>query len=269
MTLGALAGRLRAELAAARRELVDALYPPACRLCGRLPAPCGACSEHALPAGPEPRRCVRCALRIAHELPAGSVCAGCRRRAPAFGRTLVLGDYHAEAGLRAWILALKHGGRRDLAEALGRRLAEQAQGGLGGAGLAGSLLVPVPLHALRRFERGYDQAWCLARSAARAGGAEAVCGLRRARWTPPQGSPGSRSRRANVHGAFRLRRGAQSRLAGRSVWLVDDVLTSGATASACARALLRGGAREVGVLALARVDLQGSAERALVGPVER
>jgi len=280
--------RVRAAARVLSGELIDALWPPLCPVCRRAPEGAARdvgtdlltlCPEHALPALPpaadartaagEPpeasvRRCARCALRIASELPVGSLCAGCRRSPPAFRGALVLGDYHAEPGLRGWILALKHGGRRDLAEPLGERLAELARrSAWDEPGLAGSLVLPVPLHPLRRFERGYDQAFLLARAAALAGDAEVVRALRRRRWTPPQGSPGARSRRANVHGAFRLRSRVGRRLAGRRVWLVDDVLTSGATASACAREVRRAGAERVSVLALARVDLRERGEGAV------
>jgi len=161
--------------------------------------------------------------------------------------------------LREWVLALKHGGRRDLAAPLGALLGALVTDRLG----RGSALVSVPLHPLRRLERGYDQALLLARAAAEASGGSVVRALARRRWTAPQGGAGARSRAANVRDAFAPRRGSARRIAGREVGLVDDVVTSGATASACARALRRAGARTVHVFCLARVEKVRPAEEAL------
>jgi ComF family protein len=160
---------------------------------------------------------------------------------------ITLGDYRAEEGLRAWILALKHGSRPDLARPLGRLLGARL-----GSGEDGAWLVPVPLHPLRRLERGYDQARLLARFAAEFVGLPVVEALRRTQWTVPQGTPGARSRRANVRGAFVVARRKTRGLARRSVVLVDDVVTSGATVDACASALRSAGATSVDVLCLAR-----------------
>jgi predicted amidophosphoribosyltransferase len=99
---------------------------------------------------------------------------------------------------------------------------------------------------------GYDQAALLTGELAMHCGARAVPALIRTRATPVQGAPGSPSRRANVAGAFEVEASAVLALAGRSVWLVDDVVTSGATLDECARALRRAGVRRVHGLALAR-----------------
>jgi len=230
-----------------------AVFPECCPLCAagvELPGPC---ALHALPAEDAGPRCVRCAARLAECLADGQRCDRCRRGPPAFSATRVLGDYERGSVLRDWVLALKHGGRADLAGPLGRALARR--------GLAedpcGVALVPVPLHPWRRLERGYDQAALLARSASMEAELPLLPVLRRRRWTPVQGAPGAASRRANVHGAFEVL--PRARVAGRALWLVDDVLTSGATASECARVLRRAGAAWVGVLALARAGGRGGA----------
>jgi len=181
--------------------------------------------------------------------------------------------YGGDAAVREWLLAFKHGGRAELAETLGRALAAHAlaTGALGaraapigppiGSGTGPgtgpdatprALLVPVPLHPVRRFERGYDQALLLARVVARETGTPLARALSRARATEVQGAPGARSRSANVAGAFRPRRGARAAVEGAEAWLVDDVVTSGATASECARVLRSLGALRVRVLAIAR-----------------
>jgi ComF family protein len=236
-------------------EALDTLFPRACRVCGAAAADGFACDEHAFRGELRGPRCGRCALRLPEALPDGATCAACRRDGPAFAGVCALGDYHDEAGLREWCLALKHGRRRDLAALLGELLGGQARARAGDT----ASFVPVPLHWLRRLERGFDQALCLARAAARAADGRVVRALARARWTPPQGAPGARSRAANVRDAFVVRARSAPLLQGRSVWLVDDVVTSGATASACARALARAGAASVRVLCVARVEPRASA----------
>lgn len=238
------------------RDVVDALYPSLCPLC-RAPAPAdsptGSCTAHAidLERGLPGNRCARCAARIADALAPGEPCARCRIDPPAFARVLALGDYREDLALREWILRLKHGGRADLAHPLGGWLGEHLARRVGAPRARGALLVPVPLHPLRRFERGYDQADLLARAAALASGGVTLRILRRTRWTSPQGAIEAPSRSKNVHGAFAIAHGGLE-FTGRAVWLVDDVLTSGATASACARVLREEGAPSVSVLCLAR-----------------
>jgi len=117
------------------------------------------------------------------------------------------------------------------------------------------VLVPVPLHLARRIERGYDQSALLAEACAAEAGIPAIHALRRTRATTVQGALGTTSRAANVRGAFAPSFAARwhaRRIAGADVWLVDDVLTSGSTASECARILRRLGARSVSVLCVAR-----------------
>jgi ComF family protein len=116
------------------------------------------------------------------------------------------------------------------------------------------LVVPVPLHWRRLFIRRYNQAALLARMAAReAGVALAPDLLRRARWTGSQAGLKAKERRRNVRQAFDVPPRWQAKLAGKSVLLVDDVLTTGATVEACVRALQKAGAAHVDVLTLARV----------------
>jgi ComF family protein len=230
-------------------ELAEAIHPALCPLCGALEGADGlGCNLHRLELALTEPRCGRCAAELAPMMPAGGRCAACRNDPPPFARTLCLGAYGG--GLREWILAFKHGGRADLALRLGTALAarlfelEPDQ--------RPTLLVPVPLHPLRRLERGYDQAALLARATSQAANVPCRSVLRRTRFTRVQGASGSPSRTANVREAFAVRRWRGRGLEGVRIGLIDDVLTSGSTAAECARVLRRAGASEVVLAVLAR-----------------
>lgn len=256
-------------------DLWDLVYPALCAVCGAIePGDGRGCDEHRLPLGPCGPRCSRCAAALAPAIRDGERCPECRARSPGFTGVVTLADYRAQPEIREWVLALKHGGRRDLAQPLGRVLGAALARRLGTAGseAIAPVLVPVPLHPWRRIERGYDQALELARAMAGPTGLDVSRPLVRLRATGPQGSPGAGSRTSNVRGAFGPRGPrlmgllgsgrvgeSTSNLRGRRVWLVDDVVTSGATAAACARALRGLGVRSVGVACLARAStLPGS-----------
>lgn len=152
--------------------------------------------------------------------------------------------------MREALHAFKFRGRQALAAPLGDLLVEVAARRLPDG--APALLVPVPLHPRRERERGFNQALLLARRLGRARGIPVRAdALVRAAATQAQTELDARARRANVRGAFRLRR--PEAIAGRHVLLVDDILTTGATLSECARCLREGGAATVGALTVARV----------------
>jgi len=114
------------------------------------------------------------------------------------------------------------------------------------------LVVPMPLHWRRRWQRGFNQSELLARPTARRCGIPMVNAVRRTRSTAAQAGLSNARRRENVAGAFRVKK--PQKVEGRRILLIDDVMTTGATASACAVALKRAGAGSVTLLALARVD---------------
>src|SRR5882672_3588496 len=223
----------RARLAEIAGDVLDALYPRVCALCGTGIDDGVACEAHHLPTEPAGARCRICAAPLPRALEHAERCAACRLDSPGFARLVAIADYRAQTVVRDWLLALKHGGRADLAEPLGRALARRWARCVETGHIERAVLVPVPLHGVRRFERGYDQARLLANALSRASGAPVVRALVRNRATSVQGSAGAVSRAANVHGAFeraRWTRGIERSLAAAScVWLVDDVVTSGST----------------------------------------
>jgi ComF family protein len=149
---------------------------------------------------------------------------------------------------RAAVHGLKYDGERRLVEPLAEVMAQRWRR----AGRGGDLLVPVPVHAARRRERGFDQAEELARACGRLLGLPvARCLMRRER-TTAQHALGRGERARNVGGAFVVRPSDQPMVAGRWVILVDDVMTTGATLAGCAGALAAAGARATSALTLAR-----------------
>ena len=172
-------------------------------------------------------------------------CPLCRLGLTGFDGVYVYGSY--EGALRKLIHLLKYQGIRPLAKTFGRFLARAVP-----RERSFDVIVPMPLHWRRRWQRGFNQAELLAREVSKIWNVPVRNVARRKRATSPQAGLTNAKRRANVSGAFAVKRG--TRLDGMRVLLVDDVLTTGASASACARALKRAGARDVTVLALARTD---------------
>jgi ComF family protein len=229
------------------RQVLDELLPCLCLLCDEPATPTElTCAAHRWPSfDAHHPRCTRCARRLPAGFGLGLTCAPCTQSTPRFAAVHPAADYHG--AVREWLLAFKHGGRRELAEHLAARVLPRLP-----PTPEPVLWVPVPLHRWRHWARGYDQAQMLAKALARARGEACESLLRRVRATRPQGSALAPSREANVHDAFVLRTRAPGVAQGRIVWLVDDVLTSGATVNECARLLLQAGAARVEVVVVAR-----------------
>jgi ComF family protein len=237
--------------------LLDLVFPALCPVCAARSddadhrpfcRPCWA----DLPVGVGPG-CVLCGEPfpgLAGRLP----CDACRRTPPPFAFARAVAAYRD--GMRAGIHALKFDRRAVVAAPLGRLLAAAGPACLPAPpGEWVDALVPVPLHASRRAERGFNQAELLATPCGRRWGVPVLPrALVRARATAPQTELDAEARRANVRGAFAVARPAEVR--DRRLLLVDDVLTTGATVAAAARALRAAGAAAVGVLVLARVVLR-------------
>src|SRR5262245_58160535 len=151
---------------------------------------------------------------------------------------------------RKLVHALKYGDRLDLAPIMGRWMARAGRELIADA----DALLPVPLHWRRQWARRINQSAVLAHVIAETSGRSVAHGaLKRVKATPQQVGLDKSERAHNVQGAFRVPAAGKAEVVGRKLLLVDDVLTSGATVDACARALLRAGAAGVDVLVFARV----------------
>ena len=248
----------------AAASLFNTVFPSDCRLCGapltnisRLPV-CGLCLVSVRPM--EGDLCLICSERLftfGDQPPAGDqrICGLCRHARPPYQRAVAYGEYSGE--LRELLHLLKYEGMQPAAAFLGGLLAQA----IGQLPLNGQyLLVPVPLHRERLRQRGFNQAELLARAAQRRLGASSRVDagiLRRARATDSQTGLTRHQRRANVRGAFRVTRPA---VAEQTIVVIDDVFTTGITASECARVLMRAGAKQVCVATVARV-LKGEVAR--------
>lgn len=180
-----------------------------------------------------------------HPLDSAGRCGLCRRGLSGFDAVYTFGFYDGK--LRKLIQLFKYGNTPTLAGPLGRLMASALP-----RERAFDLIVPMPMHWKRRLERGFNQAALLADVASRRLGFEVVPALRRRKATARQAGLTGAQRRANLSGAFGVPR--PELVSGKRVLLVDDVLTSGATAGAAARVLKRAGAVHVAVLTVARTD---------------
>lgn len=190
--------------------------------------------------------CPRCAQTVGPHANTTDGCSECRPQTFAFESAVRLGAY--DGPLRAAVLRLKHLNGEGLAEQLGRTFAQCRGSDLRTAGF--DLVTAIPLHWWRRWERGYNQSDAVARELAAGIGVPFARVLRRVRYTPQQVQPSREARRANVKGAFLVRKGASP--VGKSVLLVDDVMTTGSTLNEAARVLQGEGAVRVSVAVLAR-----------------
>ncbi len=196
-----------------------------------------------------PPYCPRLGIPFAHDPGPDVLSMQAIADPPACRRARAAARYDEVA--KTLVHALKYQDRTDLAPIMGRWMARAGRELLGDA----DLLAPVPLHWRRAWSRRYNQSGALAQAIVRHSGvAVARDALRRVRLTQQQVGLSRRQRASNdVQGAFRVAPNQIAEVHGRHVALIDDVLTSGATADACARALLRAKAAQVDVLVFARV----------------
>ena len=180
-------------------------------------------------------------------------CGLCRLGLQGFDAVYSYGSY--EGSLRELVHLFKYSGMRPLAGTFGKFLAQALP-----RETSFDVIVPMPLHWFKQWQRGFNQSDLLAREIGKKWNVPVRNLVRRKKATRPQAGLTNAKRRANMQGAFTMTRGKS--LAGMRVLLVDDVVTTGATASACARVLKRAGAAHVALLALARTDRRQAVELA-------
>lgn len=219
------------------RDLLSRLLPPRCAACSLAAGDplCAACEADFFPASRA--RCVRCAL----PLPEAGLCGRCLANPPQFDATTALADYVAPVD--GMVTALKFSARLDLAQVFGRLLAHRAPAA------AGAIVAAVPLAFERTSERGFNQSQLIARAFCSARRMQLAAGpLRRIRHTLPQQSLKFDARHRNVRGAFEVTGDVQ----GKTLFIVDDVMTTGSTLNEIARILKQAGAVRVHNLVVAR-----------------
>jgi ComF family protein len=242
--------RAVAPLRSALRVALDLALPPLCPSCreplGDGAGLCAACwSKLSLI---EPPYCARLGIPFAYDPGPGLLSMEAIANPPAYDRARAAVRYDDTA--RALVLSFKYNDRLDLAPMMGRWMTRAGRELLADA----DALLPVPLHWRRLWARRFNQSAALASAISDMTGVQVLHdALRRIRPTPQQVGLSKTQRADNVQGAFRVPAEEKANVAGRRLVLIDDVLTSGATADTCARALLRAGAAHVDVLVFARV----------------
>lgn len=248
----AAAARILRPAVRAARLTLDVVLPPQCLACDALVSEpgslCHACWDGA--AFVSAPLCAACGMPFEFDHGPDALCGACLRDRPRIDRIRAVFLYNDVS--RALATGLKYRDRTHAAPALGAWLARAGRVLVGDA----DLIAPVPLHRSRLWRRRFNQSALLAAALAKAAAPDA--GLRldlltRIRATPSQGGLDAAARRRNVRGAFAVRPRYLPAVAGGRVLLVDDVFTTGATATACADALRDAGAAAVDVLVLARV----------------
>ncbi len=235
------------------RGVAQLVFPNSCLICDlpetdRADFRHGLCNDCHRAVTTDPfQACPRCAFTIGPHAETDGGCSRCRGESFGFDAAVRLGPY--ENRLRDAVLRMKSVTGESLAEMMGRVFWESGCTRLSMPGV--EIVVPVPLHWRRLWVRGYNQARAVARELAMGLGAKFVPGvLSRVRHTLQQLQPSALARRENVRGAFRVSRRAS--IDSKRILLVDDVMTTGSTASEAARVLRAAGAERVVVAVLAR-----------------
>lgn len=226
------------------QNAIDAIVPPIEPMCD--PAASDADWQPDL-ANPDVHYCYRCGISTGFGEATETGCANCRNERKLWDMVWRLGAYTEP--LSDWVVSYKFGGAWGWGPWFGQRLAEITP-----TLDESSIVVPVPLHWYRRLSRGYDQAAILAESFAQAKGVLYAPILRRIKFTRPQTHAKSKSQRLkNIGNVFEM---APVDLSGYTVWLVDDVLTTGATLERCIKALRPGKPARINVAVIAVRDFR-------------
>lgn len=247
-------------------RIVDLFCPPQCIICGTLPewardelskgknvgdrlVLCAECRKKIVL--DEQWQCTRCGGPLTNPCPFTAGCGNCRRENFCFSSTIALGVYRNP--LSRQILSMKRERYGVLAFNLTQLLCRERSARL--QALRADMVVPVPMHPLRRFLRGTNSAEQIARQIASF--LHLPCRTRllgRSRWTLRQATLSGTLRRTNLLGAFKLRGNATDIIRGKKIILADDVMTTGSTCNEAARILLKGGAASVTPVVLARAE---------------
>ncbi|MEO0689088.1 MAG: ComF family protein [Pseudomonadota bacterium] len=213
--------------------LIDLIYPPRCPLCGA-------------PLAKQGGLCLDCWSKL--DLLDG----------PETQEDIVAACHYNEIS-RQIVLKYKHGGRLALSELMAQLMAQKLPDP---TEPDAPLLVPVPLHRWRLWDRGFNQSALLAKELAKCGkGDLCVDALVRSKRTPSLGGLGKQARRDALKNAIDVTRGREAKLEGRDVIIVDDVYTTGSTSSACVKAARNAGAANVRVVCFARLDVNETEKR--------
>jgi len=234
----------------AGKKILDTLYPRMCLACGAgvkhddAKFVCAACLGKIIFIGNS--GCMKCGAKIGPGSEEQKRCPACGDSTLIFRRCRAVGMY--DGPLRELIIRFKFRGDKLADIDLSRWLIARCE--IGAGGTPPDVLVPVPLHHLRKKERGFNQAELLARKLSVKKGIPLVNMLERIRDTEPQTSLSPTRRRKNVSGAFEL--SGKMKADGKRILLIDDVMTTGATLAECSRVLKGAGAANVECLVLAR-----------------
>ena len=251
--LSALARAAHGRLSAAAGSVLDLLYPRHCYNCSEALSEggslvlCRSCFQELASLRIRAPMCACCGLPLAGDVKGEARCLGCQRGSPRFDLARAVFPYASPVA--PIIRSFKFHDEFFLGSMMAERVVKL---GWMPSGIQDvDAVAPVPLHPRRRRERGYDQARLLAAAFARGMNWPLVPGaLKRTRYTSQQTRLTFNRRWANVRGAFTA--SAKHNLRGLHLLLVDDVMTTGATANECAKALKKAGAARVSVFALAR-----------------
>lgn len=248
-----LMARVTRPFGAIGRRTADWLLPPVCLVCHRHVAAhhclCGGCwREIRFIRQP---LCDTLGIPLPFDSGERTVSAGALADPPNYDRARAVA--HFNGAMRTLVHQLKYNDRHEARDLFGRWLISAGGELLDGA----DMLVPVPLNRRRLLWRRFNQSALLAKELARHSRLPmAPHVLDRIKSTPQQVGLSEAQRRDNVRGAFRVPKSARSAIAGKHIVLIEDVITTGATVNACARALKRGGAERVDVLALGLVTAE-------------
>ena len=254
-------------LFSATERVVDLLCPPLCVVCGSFPEWAGDLSEKD-PNNPERlllcekcRRaiveearfqCRRCAGPLAYSCPGAVRCENCRFEKFRFDSAVALGEYRNPLSHQILLMKRERGGV--LAETFAALLWRERKTHLVAAGA--DLVIPVPMHFLRYFVRGVNSAERIARVLAARLGVDCKTNIvRRVRWTVRQATLSGDLRRTNILGAFDVLPRRKNEIEGKTILLVDDVMTTGSTCNEISRVLRENGAAAVHVAVLARAEI--------------